>query len=157
MSFITSSDVLQDISDALKQSGPAALPTWWTNVATQALQQSYYDILGLLLARGFNQAQVDAWDRGAEYQHDLALMYALKRGASVESIDENLLTLLDRREELKTVQVFAAGVWVRPADSQQQGIVTSGTLASSNDIFATPVGGESPDLATTTWEQNVKT
>ncbi len=135
MSFITDAQLLQAVSDRLHQSGPGALPAWWSNVVTEANAGAYQTILGALLERGFSLAQVSAWDRGAEFQKAQGLWLAFSNGGCLDAIDLKELAMLNREKELCSVQVFAAGVWQRPQDPQGQGTVGSGPQDEPSDVF----------------------
>jgi hypothetical protein len=105
--FIDSAELTTILEGALKVSA-GALPDYWAKIVTDALASAYRDIRGALIQRSFTAAQVDAWDRGAEYQRDIGLYWCLVRGAGMHGYDDRFIKMLDRRKELETVLVEAA-------------------------------------------------
>lgn len=102
--FLTDSDFRQSVADTLKMN-VSALSAYWDRLAVEAHTTAYKDIRGALLARGFSAAQIDAWDRGQEFERDLGLYWALVRGAGLHQYQREFVDALDRREELKAVHV----------------------------------------------------
>lgn len=98
----------QTVAAALKVD-PASLAPYWDNEILRCQESAYKDIRGALLTRGFLAPQVDAWDRGMEFERDLTLFWALARGYGGVPQDMTQLETLDRRKELLTVHVEIAG------------------------------------------------
>src|SRR5262245_21773803 len=98
--FITDSELLGVIADHLKVA-VGALAAHWTTIATRANLGAYQTILGELLARGFDRAQVDGWDRGSEFERAIGGFLALLEGGAYAGYDPETLRGLDRRPELK--------------------------------------------------------
>ncbi len=125
MSFITDTQARQAVADALKVE-LASLPDYWTNLVSEANIAAYGEIQGCLIGRGYTQAQVDSWDRGAEFQKQLAVFWSLTRGGGLAGYDDRFIKLFDRRKDLLSVQVFSAGVFVPPGSAP--GLVRSGQI-----------------------------
>jgi hypothetical protein len=104
----------------------------WPRICRAANRSAYGMILGALMRRGFSQAQADGWDRGEEFQTDLALWVAIVRGGLAKDYDPKYLTLFDRRDELKDAFVTAGGVAVTPATPR----VAVGQMANCGDMFS---------------------
>jgi hypothetical protein len=128
------------VADALKKS-LSDLESYWASIAARANVSAYQEVLGSLLARGFTLAQADAWDRLLEFVSDQMLFFSLVRGGVLEAFSSEYLKLIDRREELKTVQVFVSGVYVNPdAGSSGPGQVGQGTAVGTGtgSMFSFP-------------------
>src|SRR5687768_14872288 len=104
MAAVTQSELLDDISGALKKAGAAFLASYWTGHATKAVAFAANEVMGAFIARGFTQADILAADRLHEWTSDLALWHALVRGGMLDAVDGRLLESLDRRKELTTAQ-----------------------------------------------------
>jgi len=122
---------------ALLKIGGAALPDYWDAIIPSAHTAAYQDVLGRLLIRGFTKAQVDSWDRGAEFELDIACYWALARGGAYSDYGNETLRALDRREELDTVLVFAGGIWIKPT-GDQPGLITSAGPSAEGGLFNFP-------------------
>ena len=128
MSFIDDATLTSYVKDQLKRSSSALLASDWASKITQANTRAYYDILAAFLIRGYTKAQVDTWDRGAEFQTDLGAFYALTNGAVVfpDGFDDKPLQVLDRRKELwgdkdtPKTPLMASGAYVDPAGTRGQ-------------------------------------
>lgn len=102
--FITREDFRQSLADTLKVSVPE-LGANWDRQCEEAMRSAYLDIRGALIQRGFTAAQISLWERGAEFQRDIGLYWALVRSGSTVPMDDRILERLDRRKELMTVVV----------------------------------------------------
>jgi hypothetical protein len=60
----------------------ATLPTRWTEIAQTCNVRAYNDIVTILSQRGYTLAQVLAWDRGAEFERDLADFFVLSQAVA---------------------------------------------------------------------------
>lgn len=126
--FVSDSTFRLAVAAALKMD-VADLGAYWDAQAQRAHQSAYLDIRGALLARGFTAAQVDAWARGEEFEHDIGLFWALVRGGRPAHITEEMLAALDRRAELATVTVeIDSGTPQTP--STVPGRIVAGVLAT---------------------------
>jgi hypothetical protein len=108
MPFLTDTEFRQSLADTLKVNA-AELGGYWDRLCQEAHLSAYRDVRGALLMRGFAPGQIDQWDRGAEFERDLGLYWALVRGSNVHSFDQTAIDRLDRRKELETVMVELAG------------------------------------------------
>ncbi len=131
--FLTDDVLTTDLAGSLKKVR-AALANYWPLFLTQCHQWAYNEIVSALLARGFTQAQIAAWDRGADFERDLTLYRALVRGAALEDYDLKAVEMLDRRKELCGVLVANGGQWQRPKDTP--GTVGSGSFDTSGDLYS---------------------
>lgn len=127
--FLTDPDVRQSVAGLLKQDA-ATLAGYWDRLIQECHASAYYDVRGALLQRGFTVAQVDGWDRGAEFERDLTLYWCMVRGGlHVHAISAEQLDRLDRRKELETVLVETAAAPQPPA--HDPGRITHGVLATT--------------------------
>lgn len=152
MAAITAAELLTALSDRLKSTSAIELPAYWAGtIVPQAVTAGYQDVLGALLARGFSKAQVDAWDRLGEFHLSQALYWALVNGgATLDQAHPDALKALDRREDLKSVLVFANGVWVQPPAGNPGLVVTAGPDASGG-VFSWPDPDDSNLGRPTVW------
>ncbi len=77
-------------------------------IYTRRLESAYDIILGALRARGLSAANVDLWQRGEEFQLDIATYwYGRDAGWGSRSDDEkDWLKVFDREEELATATIL---------------------------------------------------
>lgn len=135
--FISDAEALDHLQSALHQpDGPTA--AYWQRLAPKASSAAYWGIVSAFVKRGYTKAQVDVWDRGAEFQYDLMTFWAIVKGGVVTPSDyrTELLKYLDRRAELETVPLTEDGVELDPADSSSA--FGSGAFATTDDIFVHP-------------------
>ena len=130
--FLTDAHIRASVVAALKVSA-GDLPDYWDQLINESHTAAYQEIVGALIGRGFTQAQIDAWSRGAEFEKDLALFWALTKGGGLHNYDDRFPKSLDRRKDLLTVQVYSGGVWVTPGEDP--GTVGSGAISTSDDLF----------------------
>lgn len=129
--FLSDSEFRQALADTLKID-VAKLGSYWDRQCKQAHESAYLDVRGALLARGFTAAQADSWARGAEFERDIGLFWALVRGMGVANIGSEFIDRLDRRAELQTVMVeIASGEPQEPAGTPPR--IDYGVLNTSND------------------------
>ncbi len=150
--FISSFVLQQAVADRLKLAGVSTLPDHYlTSILPDALNGSYQEILGRLMARGFTKEQVDSFDRGAEFQRAIGIYLALVNGGVYAGMDPETMKCLDRRKELDSVLVFNAGIWIKPVGNQPGLVVTAGASAQGG-IFNWPTGqdDEAPGLGNLT-------
>ncbi len=107
-SFLTDAELKTTLAATLKVA-EGELPAYWTTLITECNQAAYKDVRGGLIQRGFTSTQADSWDRGKEYQRDIALYWLLVRGAGLHEYDQKFILLLDRRKDLQTTLVEIAG------------------------------------------------
>ena len=100
--FTTDVAVLGNLAAVLKQydatpSPPVVAPTgaFWTQIVLGQHVRAYNEIVARLVARGYDAAtQIPDWDRGAEWELQLATLYALEAGGAAEAVDDRLLAKL---------------------------------------------------------------
>jgi hypothetical protein len=135
---------VKDLLAAQLKMAPNDLPGLYEKIVPRAHLFGYQECLGRLMRRGFTQAQVDAWDRLAEFEGDLSIWKALLMAGAYAGFDRDTLAALDRREELDTVLVFDAGVYVDPATAEAgPGTVGFGRESTTGE-FAWPPNDGSP-------------
>ncbi len=139
MASITDAQLLTALADRLKVTSANELPAYWAGtIVPNAVNAGYQDMLGALLNRGFSKAQVDAWDRAAEFNLSQSLYWAMVNGGvTLDQAHPDALKALDRREELKSVLVFVGGVWVQPP-AGNPGLVTTAGPSLAGGVFAWP-------------------
>lgn len=110
---------------------------FWKEICNQANADAYGYIFRGLTSRGYGSAsQVPLWDDGATYQKAIGAYLALETGGALGAYDDKFLEKLDRREELKTVQVTIAGRWQAPDGTGGSPLATgSGQLDTAADPF----------------------
>lgn len=136
MSFITDSQLLNRLAGVLKMKAeqiPVSAP-YWPTIVTDSRQSAWNDILGQLVGvRGYSQAQVTSWDRGAEIQTDLGLFWCLVKGAGLHEFNDTFIKHLDRREELKAMPITIGGVVTSPGGAQPN--ISRGALTDTDSTF----------------------
>ena len=131
--FITDAQLKTSLAAQLKVASESDVPAFFTNdILTRSNLAAYQDILGRLLARGFTKAQVDSWDRGAEFQTAIALYWCFVNAGMYGGYDVETLRALDRRKDLDKELVFASGVWIQPTDRSQPGLIVSAGPAADS-------------------------
>jgi len=128
--FITDDQLKQAVADAMKQPVTSLAPAW-DRIKVDANQEAYKDIVGILLNRGFTQAQIDAWDRGAAMQRLQGLYWAFVHGAGLHNFDDRWVNKYDQRANLESVAVSSGGD-VSGADA---GVAVSGLMNTDDDRY----------------------
>lgn len=136
MAFLTDNQCLQSVADLLKVA-LASLPSYWTNVVSEAHTSAYQEIVGRLLRRGYTKAQIDQWDRGAEFERSLTLFWSAVNGGGLANYDDKFIARFDRRKELDEVLLSIGGVYVYPNQSTP-GTIGTGGPNTTRDIFVWP-------------------
>lgn len=113
--WLTDTDLLDALAQVLQRGDRANLASFWAGRVKAANAAAVQEIAGRLTARGYSAAQVQGWDRGAEYQRHIGLYFALLDGGVNVSLLPEQVRLYDRRKELETVAVLVNGVAVSPA------------------------------------------
>jgi hypothetical protein len=107
--FVDDADVLAKVKNLLKKAGASTIPTAiTTNIAAYNLK-AYNEIIAALEARGYSAVNVAGWDRGEEFNLDLACWWAITDVGVTENFDDKELTKLDRRPELKNCPIMVDG------------------------------------------------
>ncbi len=114
----------------LKAASWAALITnapYWVTIVADAQTSAYQEIVGRLIERGFTEAQINSWDRGAEFELVIMKYWALVNGGGLSgNYDDRFIKMLDRRRELDDVMIAVAGVYITPGQ-MQPGTINFGT------------------------------
>ena len=135
MSFITDAVLKAKLNARLKRQDPVVLESWWTALVTDANVSAYAEIVTHLLARGYSKAQIDTWDRGAEFQGYIGLYFLYRDGAGLEGYDDKWVEKLKYYlDSLATVPIAVGDVLLVPANPSQ--IVGHGDLDTSDDLIA---------------------
>lgn len=133
MPFITDAVLKTHVAAVLKFD-ESTLPAYWNNLIASANESAYLDIRGALIQRGYLANQVDVWPRGAEFNRDLGVFWALVKGAGLHNYDDKFIKLLDRREELKDVLVEGIDAVVQTPQGSPAA-VGYGNASTTNDRF----------------------
>lgn len=92
---------------------------------------AYNTILGKLLERGFAYADILTWDRGEEFNLDLACCFVLRSAANLRADDTWQLKFC-RTEELETVPVVVDGTLLTAGTAG----IGYGDIAHADDVFS---------------------
>lgn len=114
---VTTAEVAQRVADFLSVD-PSGLPAKYASIIDDSVKAAAFGVLGSFKARGFSDAQYAAWDRAREYVIDVALFWALTKGGALANYSDAFIRKLDRRPEVDTVAVTAAGVIVQPGPDE---------------------------------------
>lgn len=135
MSFLTDADLKTFLAAMLKKD-PAALESFWNVLIPVANVSAYNQIVAALLDRGYTTTQIDAWDRGAEFQRYIGIYEVMVAGGGLTEFNlDNLRSFAQRLDQLADVVVETDGVPV-PADSPSvDSQVGYGTLSTAGDLF----------------------
>lgn len=128
--FITDTDLKARLASLLSIA-PTTLATKWDVIVRDSNRSAYNEIVGVLLGRGFTLSQITSWARGAEFETDIGLFWCAIKGGGLEGYDDKFINRLDRRKELKEVDVVVAGVFIEPADSD----IGTGDYDTTEDLF----------------------
>jgi hypothetical protein len=96
-----------------------------------------------LIRRGFNQAQIAAWDRGGEFELFISEWWCCVLGGGLQAYDQKWVAALERRRtELKTVEVTNGGIWQAPAVAPPGGPGQAYSAPQAiPQYFGPPIGG----------------
>jgi hypothetical protein len=141
VNWIDVDELREYVASHLAKGPTEPLKPHWDVILPAALDAAYGTIWGAFAAKGFTQSQVDQWDRGAEFQRDIAAWFALKRLAVIhpDVVGQQHLTELDRRPELfgtnemPAVVLTVDGQAVYPEGTY--GLVTTGPMRTADDLF----------------------
>jgi len=111
VAYITDNELKAFLKAHLKSS--ATLPTYWDTLVSIANTAAYNTILEKLLGRGYEQSDIDAWDRRQEFNYDLAMCRLLRHAASGNT-PENWQQQFCRAGELDTIDLLVDGEIVDP-------------------------------------------
>lgn len=138
MSFNTSAQITTKLAD-VQHVSEANLTTGATStIIADSLNAAYQEIVSRLAYRGFSQSQIDAWDRGAEFERDIALFWCLVKLGGLENADDKFIERLDRRDEIDEAIITTGGTVVEP-DDEDGGPIGFGALDTSQSEFVRSV------------------
>lgn len=144
MAAATSAQIKTQLAHCLKIA-EASLPSYWDQHVATAATFARQEVRGRLLERGFEAADVDAWDRLYEFTLDLGVWKSLMLGGEYASFDPAALDALDRRGELAGVTVFVNDEFITTAPSAPGTTVTSGPrVADEGGVFDWHVDPDDP-------------
>lgn len=137
MSFTTDAVLKPQLRDEMKLAASENLVVAWDTIITRSRNAAYGCIVNAFLKRGYTKAQIDQWDRGIEFETDIAIWWALERGAAQNPDAQNQAHLaekkLDRRCELDDIAFTIGWVLVKPEGTYGQ--VTTGPRHTTEDLF----------------------
>jgi hypothetical protein len=132
--FITDPQLQQALADTLKRD-VATLEPYWDRVVTLANLDAYTGIVGILAGRGYSAANIAGWDAGSVYQTSIGLFWCGVHGAAHFMPNEGeLLAELDRREELKTLDIIVGGIIIDPTPLVETGPIGYGTMETGREV-----------------------
>ncbi len=142
MAFTKDDQIMKRLAGLLKQTVDG-MEEYWGTIVTDSRTAAYNEILSRLLARGFTPAQIASWDRGPEFEKDIALYWCLVKGeaAPTERPDDTLLEKLDRRDDLDDVLVTVGGILIDPA-ADSGNVIGFGYVDETADEFKYGIGTE---------------
>ncbi len=133
--YVTDQQILTDLAGILKAADVTALLTkgpWWSSVVALRHATVYQDIIQALVARGYTQAQIDAWDAGPTYERVLTVYWCLVDNGVLSEAGAAFLEKAERYlKALDLVTLTTAGATTVPAGLSGQ--VSTGTLTAFND------------------------
>jgi hypothetical protein len=112
--FVDDSDVLVKVKALLKKASSATIPSAISGNIAAYNVKAYNEIVAILKGRGFSDADFSGWDRGEEFNLDLACWWAITDAGVTESFDDKELAKLDRRADLKTCYVTSGAALKSP-------------------------------------------
>lgn len=137
MSFNTSAQITTKLAD-VQHVSEANLTTGATStIISDSLNAAYQEIVSRLAYRGYTQSQIDSWDRGAEFERDIALFWCLVKLGGLENADDKFIARLDRRAEIDEIIVTVGGAVVDP--DVDEGPVSFGYLDTDRSEFVRSV------------------
>jgi hypothetical protein len=129
--FNTLSQLKKALSNLLQLANDADLPEQYgETIIEDSRRAANQEIYSVLLGRGYSDAQIEDWDRGIEFERDLALFWCLVKGGALV-IEDTRMRALDRRKELQEVSVTVGGVLANAGD--YSGVVSTGLLETDFD------------------------
>lgn len=157
--FVTAADVKAKLKDAMARATGDGLLVHWDSVIDRATTFAYWEIVSALSGRGYSRAVIDAWERGAEFQMDLAVHRCFQdlRRMHPDQYSGDALLATDRRPELRgdpskgiaPVEVTVGGEFKHPDTTVGQ--VTTGRMDDSTDLFVPYDPGDERRGVVTQW------
>lgn len=137
MPFVTAEQLQELVASDLQKADPNDLGVS-ADTFDRAVTSAQQEIRGRLLARGYTDAQVTAWDRLEEYHGIVSrvILWGLSRSIAAGYDPDTRKEMSDRRKELDTVGVFVGGELVNPdraAKGDPGGSVGYGRMGGVSD------------------------
>lgn len=108
--YIADAVVEAKVKNLVKRSSLDDIPDFITDNITEYNQKAYNEIIAVLIGRGYTPAQIAGWDRGAEFNLDIATYWAISNAGVTEEFDTEEMNKLNRIAELATVVITVGGV-----------------------------------------------
>ncbi len=151
--YITTSDLAAAVAASLQLGSAAELAPFWLERLGPANEQAYAEIVGILMARGYTQGQIDAWDLRVQYSRTLGRFFCLRDGGAQYPGLPEAVRLLDVRKDLATLAITVGGVVVTPGSVSAAAPlgVSFGTLAAYQRADGTDRFDPQADLHRGVW------
>lgn len=134
MPFISDAQLRKAVASAVGVDVPE-LADRWDELITAANESATNEIVTQLAAKGFTLAQINGWDRRAEFCRSLGLFWVGSDGGFMTTYSPTWVEFHDRRPELKAMEcITVGGTLTYPAGKTSDGggtQVTGGQLAGS--------------------------
>ena len=137
-------DLKSKVADLLQKADASTLAVA-DSVFADSVNRAYLDIVSRLQARMYTQSQIEAWDRGAEYNLDIAMYWVFQSGGVPANFSDQFIKNFDRRNEMDkdSFRLVCGGVVVRPGQdlaSDAAGTIGYGMLTNAPPTY--PVVGD---------------
>jgi hypothetical protein len=142
--WINAAQLKTKVSDLLQKQDESTL-AFADSVFADSVNRAYLDIVSRLQARMYTQSQIDAWDRGAEYNLDIALYWVFQSGGVPANFSDQFIKNFDRRSELEksSFRLVCSGIVVAPGqDLSSDAAGTIGYGVMNNAPPSYPVAGD---------------
>lgn len=133
--YLDDSAIKSYYSAIIGQSDESSIGPRFDLLVPLANQSAYNEIRAKLAGRGFTAAQIAAWDRGEEYNRDLAICFLLRSALAGTVAEETRQTFCVRAKELEDVDITNDGEIVQP--SIAGGAIGYGDMTRDDDVFST--------------------
>lgn len=142
--WITAEQLKAKVVDLLQKADASTL-AMADSVFADSVNRAYLDIVSRLQARMYTQAQIDTWDRGTEYNLDIALYWVFQSGGVPANFSDQFIKNFDRRGELEkpSFRLVCSGVVVAPGQdlaSDAAGTIGYGVMSNAPPTY--PVAGD---------------
>jgi class 3 adenylate cyclase len=124
--FIDDNALLAAVASLLQQDPADLAGTFWDGVIAKANATAFNQVVELAEQKGYTDAQIQAFARGAEFQESLGIYWALKRASATHAYDQAAVDAFNRLDEL------AKALVVRPDPVKLNAGVNSGPVAAVN-------------------------
>lgn len=97
-----------DVQDEVSRLSTAYNQEWAPKdiiIINRCTQAAYNEIVSVLVGRGFSLAQINTWNQRTDYQHDIALCWALKKIGFQRGDEQDFVDDFCRADELADVNL----------------------------------------------------